>query len=120
MEFYRQPDRIRVGPIAVPGVGRVAILINMSKRIVSVARRHMDLLVKRRIVTLEEFLDSPRAVDLRMNFQEWMFVMQIAVGVGRRPPQVQADAVLPEVAGLLPLIGEREGVECDCADLVVT
>src|SRR5471030_590386 len=80
----------------------------------------MDLFVKRGVITLQEFLDSPSAVDLRMNFQERMFVMQVAVGVRRSPPQVQSDAIVSKVGRLLPLICKCERVKAYSADLVIT
>src|SRR5271156_2635944 len=90
-----------------------------NERIVGITRRHRDLLVERRLVALPELLDSSAAVDLCVYFEEWMFVVRIAVRSRRGPPKVQPHPIRPQGVWCRTLVGKNQRVHFNFAYLVV-
>jgi hypothetical protein len=119
MKLDGKPDAVGIRIIAVPRITRRTIGSDVGKWVVGIPGRQGNLLVHRRIVSFLKFLDAPYSVNLRVDFDERMLVVNVAIRPGGRPPQIQPDPVWADIGLLNALIGEYERVELHIADFIV-
>src|ERR1700688_106018 len=111
MQLDGEPDRVRVGPSAVPRVGELPIPNDADDRIMRVARGGRDLAVEGRLVALAGDLDAAEAVDLRVDLEEGVLVVQHRIRLAGRPPEVQAYIVTADEVDVAAGVGELVRVQ---------
>lgn len=89
MKLNGKPDRIRVCVVSVPWICPLIGAGHTTEGIMRVSDRHWNIFIDGGMISLAEFFHSTPTMDLSVDFEEWMLVMNEAIGVTRRPPQVQ-------------------------------
>ena len=79
---------------------------NPAERIMRISNSHRDVFVDRPLVALSELLHTSSAVDLSMYFKKWMFVVDEAVRISGRPPEVQTEIEVLFTIGRRTLISK--------------
>ena len=119
MKLDGKPDAVGIRIITVPRIARRSIGSDVGKRVVGIPRCQGNLLIHRRIVSFMKFLDASYSVNLRVDFNERMLIVNVAIRPGGRPPQIQPDSVSADIGLLGALIGEYERVELHIADFII-
>src|SRR4029079_12586336 len=75
--------------------------------------------IKRLLISLPELLHASGPVNLRMHFEKLMLVVNEAVRVARRHPEIQLHFERLDLLGITPFVGEYVRVRSNFADAVL-
>lgn len=89
MQLNCEPDGIRIRIVAVPRIGPLIFASHSAEGIVGVTNRHDYIFIQGGFITLVELLHTSEPVDLGMHFKEWVLIVNEAIRVAWRPPEVQ-------------------------------
>lgn len=81
MQFDSEPDGIRLRIVSMERVLPFVATHNATERVVCVADRHYNIFVDRALISRRELLHAPHAMNLRVHFEERVFVMNEAIGI---------------------------------------